>query len=777
MLAHLSDLHLGHGTSGGEGEAGGIRDADVRDAFLRAVRGVVRLRPDLVLLTGDLFEESHPPPGAVATLLHGLRTLSEELPGVPLLVLAGGRDTPPLPAGGPGPLGILDGVAGVRVATAAPRPVMLEDVGVHVWLVPHAALRGGLHPLLAPDPAARWNVLAMHALAGGGDDAPLVDPTRWDWVALGADHRSRTPLPGARWAGSLERVSQDPWREAGEEKGFVTVDLASRVVTLHPLPGRPLVEVAPIHRGRQGLPRVNARIRAAVEAVPGGIDGKLVRLRVHGLTPEDRLALDGAWISVVRRRTAHLQLQLRSGNDPPGLEGVDAVPDRRGLRAVVGGTARDRRTLLEDWRREGPDGLPAPPSPGDLASPVDEELIWGGSGPEDPELFLERAVAALAALRPAALPDPDSGSLPGAGDGARAPAMVGISGASRGSGPAAETPPVEGLVPYRSVLPADEARVLALRADAVEVDGEVEALTVEWLRERQDAETQLQSHRDRARDLRDRIRAMEAAGTQGPCPVCGRPLADHLEEVLGSFREEWEALVQDGTWWRRRREQLEPKPELLRELEIRGMRLHAELEAVAEETDRARSQVDLPEGAGEGGASSPEGLESGTVSREAGHPSLRESLLARTSDLLNRLTDGLVAGVVERGERLMLVVDGRALPLVATPDRAAVRLALHLALVERALEEGATPSPLRLGAAVAALDPGDATRLVELLRRLSRYLPGVLVDTGAELLRRRVDRFDGIVELRPGTDAAGRPLLKLHPGGRVRIRLGTDTPG
>ncbi len=751
MLAHLSDLHLGHGGNGGEGGAGGIREADVRDAFLRAVRAVVRLRPDLVLMTGDLFDDPHPPPEAVATLLHGFRTLSEELPGVPLLVLAGGRDTPPLPPGGTGPLGILEGVAGVRVATAAPRGVMLEAVGVHVWLVPHAALRGGMDPLPAPQPAARWNVLAMHALAGGGGDTLQVDPSRWDWVALGADHRNRSPLPGARWAGSLERVSQDPWREAGEERGFLTVDLASGVVAHHPLPGRPLVEVAPIHRGRQGLPRVNARIRTAVEAVPGGIDGKLVRLRVHGLTPEDRLALDGAWLSVVRRRAAHLQLQLRSGEDPPGLQGVPAFPDRRGLRALVGGTSRDRRALLEGWGREGPDGLPAPPSPGDPSSPRDEQVIWGGAGPEDPELYLARALEALEMVR-------GSGVAP-----LREP-------------PPGDPAPREQPVSQDATPVPEEARLLALRADAAEVDGEVEALTVEWLRERQDAETQLQSHRDRARDLRDRIRGMESAGTEGPCPVCGRPLADHLEEVLGSFREEWEALVQDGTWWRRRREQLEPKPEALRELEIQGMRLHAELEAVLEEAERGRSGGGLPDGAAGGAASS--GGEEGAMVHAAlpEEPSLGESLLARTSDLLNRLTDGLVAGVVERGPRLMLVVDGSAVPLEATQDRAAVRVALHLALVERALEEGDTPSPLRLGAAVTALDAGDATRLVELLRRLSRYLPGVLVDTGAELLRRRADRFDGIVELRPGADAAGRPLLKLHPAGRVRIRLGSDAP-
>jgi hypothetical protein len=313
----------------------------------------------------------------------------------------------------------------------------------------------------------------------------------------------------------------------------------------------------------------------------------------------------------------------------------------------------------------------------------------------------------------------------------------------------------------------------------VEVDGEVEALTVEWLRERQDAETQLQSHRDRARELRDRIRAMEGAGTEGPCPVCGRPLADHLEEVLATFREEWEALVQDGRWWRRRREQLEPKPEALREMEVRGMRLHAELEGAAE------SEVGPPpagQGVGAGGDSSewePRETAAALPAEEASGRDalLREALLGRASDLLNRLTDGALAGIVVRNDRLLLVADGRLLPLAATCDRALVRLALHLALVELALERGAPPSTLRLGVGLAALDPGAASRMVELLRRLSRHLPGVVLDAGAELVRRRADRFDGIVELRPGADAAGRPLLRMHPAGRVRVRLGPGVPG
>jgi len=763
---------------------------DVRDAFLRAVRGIVRLRPDLVLFTGDLFDDPHPRPGALATLLQGFKTLSEELPRTPVLVLAGSRDTSPLPGSGPGPLAILESLPGVQVATGALRSVVLADAAVHVCMIPHAALRTGIPPTPAPDPSVRWNVLAMHALAGGGDGAVLVDPQAWDWVALGGDHRGRSPSPGIRWAGSLERVSADPWREAGEEKGFLTIDLASGSVMQHPLPGRPLVEVAPVHRGRQGLPRVNARIRAAVEAVPGGIDGKLVRLRVHGVTPEDRLSLDGAWLSVIRRRAGHLQLQLRTGEDPPGLGGVPTFSGRRGIRALVGGTARDRQALLLEWRGEGVDGLPAPPTPADPPVSLDDEVIWGGAGPEEPEPFLGRAVMALASAvgGPGAGSTSEAGSareMEGPSDGTsssvpRAKASASASAApASGSGGPPNRPP--GGAAHGRSGPVED-RLLALRADAVEVDGEVEALTVEWLRERQDAETHLQSHRDRARELRDRIRAMEAAGTEGPCPVCGRPLADHLEEVVATFREEWDVLVQDGRWWRRRREQLEPKPDALREMEIQGMRLHAELEAAAEESEvrgpPAGEGVDaggeVPEwGSRQGGAGVPPSP--GEV--RGGDSPLREALLGRASDLLNRLTDGALAGMVERNDRLLLVADGRLLPLVATSDRAVVRLSLHLALLELVLEGGAPPSTLRLGVGVAALDPGVASRMVELLRRLSRHLPGVVLDAGAELVRRRADRFDGIVELRPGADAAGRPLLRLHPAGRVRVRLGPGVPG
>ncbi len=105
--------------------------------------------------------------------------------------------------------------------------------------------------------------------------------------------------------------------------------------------------------------------------------------------------------------------------------------------------------------------------------------------------------------------------------------------------------------------------------------GDVEQATMEWLRERQDAETHLKAYLDRASELKARLAQLEAGGPEAPCPTCGRPLADHLGEVRVQLREEWESVVQDGRWWKRRRAQLEDKPEHLRALEAAAERLEA----------------------------------------------------------------------------------------------------------------------------------------------------------------------------------------------------------
>lgn len=309
IVAHLADLHLGF--SAFERSEGGrnVRELDVEGAFLKAVDEIVRIRPDLVVVAGDVFDRPDPPAGALVALARGLERLREG--GSPVLIAAGPRDTPRT-ASDAGVLAALDTLPGVHAASDRARSVRVGDACVH--LLPHRAALAG-DPAV-PDPDARWNVLVSHARAGGGGAPPLrLEPAAWDYVALGGEHASAAPLPHVRWAGSVERIGWRPWEEALEEKGFLTFDLAAGTATFHPLAVRPVVSLAPI-RVQPGDPvRLRRRIRQLTDEVPGGIDGKIVLIRVQGATPADLGGLTEDLLPALRARALHLSVMLV---DPPG---------------------------------------------------------------------------------------------------------------------------------------------------------------------------------------------------------------------------------------------------------------------------------------------------------------------------------------------------------------------------------------------------------------------------------------------------------------------------
>ncbi|MCH7991986.1 MAG: metallophosphoesterase, partial [Gemmatimonadetes bacterium] len=79
-MAHLSDLHLGFRAYGRIERGADMRERDVAAAFERASQEVVRLRPDVVVVAGDVFDRPDPPASAVVALARGLETLRVALP-------------------------------------------------------------------------------------------------------------------------------------------------------------------------------------------------------------------------------------------------------------------------------------------------------------------------------------------------------------------------------------------------------------------------------------------------------------------------------------------------------------------------------------------------------------------------------------------------------------------------------------------------------------------------------------------------------------------------
>jgi len=752
-IAHLSDLHLGFRAFAKVERGWNLRERDVAAAFHHAIQEIGRLGPDLVLLTGNLFDHPDPPSTAFLTLTRGIGTLRELLPGVTICAVAGERDTPAAPAD-PGPVAVLDALPGVEAAAGAPRAVHLREPGVHILLVPYRSVIRPPYPQLRPDPDARWNVLLVRGTPGGEEGALPLDPRGWDYIALGGGPRARRwDRVGARirTAGSLERVGIDPWREGVVEKGFWSCDLQSGDEEFHNLPGRPVVDLAPVRVDPSDPEAGSRRLRELLQGLPGGIEGKILRVRLRGREPGALAGIRPGLLEAIERQTAHLE--IHAGPTDLRLPG-----------------------LLRE-RPASPSGLP--------------RLLRGAEGEDADEIPLTPGLWALMAdsredrVRLARLADGGGGSR-------GLPLAFVRPEEERGSQARGEVDVAGEALPAPSPSTGDStpetARELRrLREDWLEATGDMEALSLEWVRERQEAESRLASYRDHARELRDRLREIESEGADALCPTCRRPLAEAHPRMVRELREEWEDVVQDGQWWRRRREQLEEKPDALRVLDRQVLELQARMEALAEASTHPVEPVPEP------------ATKEGWGGRPSGHGEIPAPgdprVLGLAADFLGRVTGGRIRELLVDPEHGGVAVreDGGEWSPPPPGDFALVSAALHLATVgldlhdrveadeaiqtgEEGMESGeggapAAPSHLVLGHFAESDGSDEVVRFFQLLAGEPLAIPVVAV-LPPGVAARLPERLVGTVELR--RDPEKRARIRVGSAGRPRLRIEGD---
>ena len=308
-----------------------------------------------------------------------------------------------------------------------------------------------------------------------------------------------------------------------------------------------------------------------------------------------------------------------------------------------------------------------------------------------------------------------------------------------------------------------EARLGALREEAAVVQGDADAAAMVWLRERQDAETRLLLHRDRERELRGRLEDIRKAGSAPACATCERPLGGRANAVRRARREEWEAVVQDGKWWRRRRAQLDLKPDELKALETRALSLGAEIADLAEELERRRAealQLDAAtkrleelEALERRLATGPDATAVGAVAGEAeaevealAVESARRRFRATVHARFVAFTGGrFAAGFPELYSEWVAGGggDGEA--------DAALRLAARVVLAEMAARAGVRLGSVVLPSGLERVSAADLPRALPELVRLSRRVPLVLVKATPRVVAGAPESFDLLYGIRTGT--------------------------
>jgi DNA repair protein SbcD/Mre11 len=364
-LAHIADPHLGIRQYHRQTPAGiNQREADVAHAFRLAVDGVLEARPDAVVVAGDLFHSVRPTNAAIVFAFRQFQRIREALPAAPIVVIAGNHDTPRSTETG-SILRLFEEV-GVDVAADEARRLVYPALDLSILAVPHQALVSGARPSLRPEGPERHRVMILHgevegvfpadrsAAEYGGALLGLqeLSASEWSYVALGHYHVQHQVAPRVWYAGSLEYVSPNLWGELVDEvehgspgKGWLLADLERgtaerRAVTL----ARDILDLEPIEAEGLSAAAVNALIADRVHALPGGVDDKVVRLRVWNIPRHVARELDHAAIRALKSAALHFHLDLR----------------RPEINRVVGMGAPGRRQTLPELVRSYLQSRPLP---------------------------------------------------------------------------------------------------------------------------------------------------------------------------------------------------------------------------------------------------------------------------------------------------------------------------------------------------------------------------------------------------------------------------------
>jgi DNA repair protein SbcD/Mre11 len=368
-LVHLSDIHLGFRQYQRQTPTGiNQREADIATSLRRVIDTVIELRPDIVLIAGDVFHTVRPTNPAI---LHGFlqfSRLKQMLPDATVVMIAGNHDTPRAAETGC-ILGLFRGL-GITVIDGVSRRISIPERDLMILAVPDMAQD---KPALEPDLTAKYNVLLLHGEIEGvlpkyGRELERstmeisqeeLGAEKWDYVALGHYHVYRSVAPNAFYSGSVDYTSTNPWGELAEErekgiggKGIIEHDLATKTHMFHALPPlRQWVDLAPLSGAGLSPAALDEAIHAALDNCEGGIDEKIVRLVVRDVPRHILRDLDHKSLREYKRRALHFNLDTRRPEIVRPEKG-QAAPGRR---ASLADTVRDKlrsRVLTENIDRE-----------------------------------------------------------------------------------------------------------------------------------------------------------------------------------------------------------------------------------------------------------------------------------------------------------------------------------------------------------------------------------------------------------------------------------------
>ncbi|HDP69881.1 MAG TPA: exonuclease SbcCD subunit D [Actinobacteria bacterium] len=322
-IIHISDTHLGYTAYGAVNKESGIkqREIDVCEAFKQAIEKIIEISPDIVLHCGDLFDNVRPSNRILTFALEQLLRLQSA--NIPVVLIAGNHSMPRMRDVGsifrifelfPGLYPIYKG----KYEKLSFNNLPGGGHGLTVHTIPHCLTKEDFDKNLKElkiDQNDKYNVLMLHAAAKGIKEFSMGEfneqtvetsyfKPEFDYIALGHYHKHTQLAENAYYSGSTERFS---FNEAGQEKGFLEIDLSTKKTTFHSLKIRSMVEIKRIDAAGKDADFIMERIEEAI--MKNEIEGKIAKLEINGLSGPTYNVLDFKQIKHLTSPALHFDIK------------------------------------------------------------------------------------------------------------------------------------------------------------------------------------------------------------------------------------------------------------------------------------------------------------------------------------------------------------------------------------------------------------------------------------------------------------------------------------
>lgn len=315
-IVHISDTHLGYQAYRAIDKKLSInqREADVGRAFSQAVDKILKIKPDCVLHTGDLFDSVRPSNRALHFAIGELLRLSQA--NIPVVIISGNHSLPRMRDTG--------SVFQLFTLPAFPHlyPVfksryeVVNIGGLAIHAIPQCLTKEDFDKqleMIKLNKKAKYNALMLHAAIAGIPEFSMGEFNEqevpdsylkedFDYIALGHYHKHTQVAENAFYVGSTERFS---FNEVGQEKGFLEINLKKAKTTFHPLKIRPMIDLPTINAQGKEAEWVMKELEKIIAKNP--ISDKIVRLTVDNIAQGAQSALNFPRLRELTAKALHFE--------------------------------------------------------------------------------------------------------------------------------------------------------------------------------------------------------------------------------------------------------------------------------------------------------------------------------------------------------------------------------------------------------------------------------------------------------------------------------------